>query len=302
MTQDHYAILGVTPTAEPTVIRAAYLALMREYHPDRNSSPAAIARAQAIIAAFKVLGDFDRRNQYDWDRRRARESAEAAPPARPKRKVGTGAIAAGAIALATIGAVAMLPDRPAEIAAIQPETAMAEIAPRPKAARVERRAASTPHSAPRPDLPAVAPISSQFEEADLEQSKNRVEELALRTSKTPPRVTEAKPAALKPIAPKPTQMAAAAKPPPQKVNAAASPAPKAPAVAKTTSIDLASLDQFVMSFYGQSWRFGDARKRAALEQSRSGFVAQRGACLADSCKRAAYLKLMAEVSAIVESK
>ena len=65
--------------------------------------------------------------------------------------------------------------------------------------------------------------------------------------------------------------------------------------------DLASLDQFVMSFYGQSWRYGDARKRAALEQSRIGFVERRGACLADACKRAAYLKLQREVSAIVES-
>ena len=65
--------------------------------------------------------------------------------------------------------------------------------------------------------------------------------------------------------------------------------------------DLASLDQFVMSFYGQSWRFGDARKRQALEMSRTSFVVRRAACAVDSCKRSEYLRLQREVSAIVES-
>ena len=65
--------------------------------------------------------------------------------------------------------------------------------------------------------------------------------------------------------------------------------------------DLASLDQFVMNFYGQSWRYGDASKRNALEQTRAGFVVRRGVCVAEACKRAAYLKLMRDVSEIVES-
>ena len=34
--KDYYAILGVHPTAEITVIEAAYKALVKRYHPDKN--------------------------------------------------------------------------------------------------------------------------------------------------------------------------------------------------------------------------------------------------------------------------
>jgi hypothetical protein len=56
-----------------------------------------------------------------------------------------------------------------------------------------------------------------------------------------------------------------------------------------------------MNFYGQSWRYGDAPKRKALVQSRNNFIARRGACPGEACKREAYLGLMREVSEIVES-
>ena len=85
--------------------------------------------------------------------------------------------------------------------------------------------------------------------------------------------------------------------PPRPAKAAAKPTPQ---TAQPTT-DLASLDQFVMGFYGQSWRYGDAPKRAALVQSRNSFVVRRGACEVDACKRAAYLKLMHDVSEIVET-
>jgi len=42
---------------------------MRRYHPDANSSPAAIERAKAITHAYAVLGDPDRRVDYDRRRR-----------------------------------------------------------------------------------------------------------------------------------------------------------------------------------------------------------------------------------------
>ncbi len=68
MTPDHYAILGVSPTSEDVVIRAAYLALMRRYHPDRNSSAEAAERAQAITNAYAVLSNWRRRSEYDLKR------------------------------------------------------------------------------------------------------------------------------------------------------------------------------------------------------------------------------------------
>ena len=69
MTADYYATLGVAPTSEDVVIRAAYVALMRRYHPDANSSPTAAERAKAITVAYAVLNDPERRNDYDRARR-----------------------------------------------------------------------------------------------------------------------------------------------------------------------------------------------------------------------------------------
>lgn len=75
MIPDHYATLGVDPNASAAEIRAAYLKLMRRFHPDRNASPGAAARSYAITAAYAVLGASDQRAQYDQDRR-----SSGAPP------------------------------------------------------------------------------------------------------------------------------------------------------------------------------------------------------------------------------
>ena len=64
---DYYASLGVARTSEDVVIRAAYLALMRRYHPDRNSTSEAAERVREITGAYDVLGDPVRRREYDRD-------------------------------------------------------------------------------------------------------------------------------------------------------------------------------------------------------------------------------------------
>ena len=101
MTPDHYATLGVSPTSEDVVIRAAYLALMRRYHPDRNSSAEAAERAQAITHAYEVLSNWRRRSEYDL--KRAQLSALRMPgsvaPRRPRPS---------ASALFALAAVALL--------------------------------------------------------------------------------------------------------------------------------------------------------------------------------------------------
>jgi hypothetical protein len=65
VTQDHYATLGLAPTTEDDVVRAAYLALMRRYHPDIDRSPGAAERARAITLAYEVLGNREKRATYD---------------------------------------------------------------------------------------------------------------------------------------------------------------------------------------------------------------------------------------------
>ncbi len=66
---DYYASLGVARTSEDVVIRAAYLVLMRRYHPDGNSTIAAAERVREVTKAYGVLGDPVRRREYDraWD-------------------------------------------------------------------------------------------------------------------------------------------------------------------------------------------------------------------------------------------
>ena len=65
MRKDHYSILGVTPASEDVVIRAAYHALMRRYHPDADPSAQAAERSRAITEAYAVLRDPEKRARYD---------------------------------------------------------------------------------------------------------------------------------------------------------------------------------------------------------------------------------------------
>ena len=63
--KDHYATLGVTSASEDVVIRAAYHALMRRYHPDADPSAEAAERSRAINEAYAVLRDPEKRARYD---------------------------------------------------------------------------------------------------------------------------------------------------------------------------------------------------------------------------------------------
>ena len=62
---DHYATLGVSHDASSDDIRAAYRKLCAEHHPDRGGET---ERMAAINAAWHVLGDPERRREYDAQR------------------------------------------------------------------------------------------------------------------------------------------------------------------------------------------------------------------------------------------
>lgn len=62
---DYYAVLGVAPTSDDVVIRAAYRALMLKYHPDTNTDARSTLKAAQINEAYKVLSDAFKRAQYD---------------------------------------------------------------------------------------------------------------------------------------------------------------------------------------------------------------------------------------------
>ena len=69
--KDHYAILGISPTATPEAIKAAYRRKANLYHPDKNSAEGAALRFREVLDAYEVLSDEGRRKAYDDNRRRS---------------------------------------------------------------------------------------------------------------------------------------------------------------------------------------------------------------------------------------
>ncbi len=63
---DYYKTLGVDKKATPEQIKKAYRKLARQYHPDRNpGDKQSEARFKEISQAHDILGDPDKRKQYD---------------------------------------------------------------------------------------------------------------------------------------------------------------------------------------------------------------------------------------------
>ena len=63
--KDFYKVLGVSKTAESGEIKKAYRKLARELHPDTNPDPAAEDKFKAVSEAYDVVGDPERRKEYD---------------------------------------------------------------------------------------------------------------------------------------------------------------------------------------------------------------------------------------------
>jgi hypothetical protein len=66
---DHYAALGIDPTADQEVIAAAYRALAKKYHPDTGATTgtASAERFAEIQQAYEVLGSAESRKRYDLE-------------------------------------------------------------------------------------------------------------------------------------------------------------------------------------------------------------------------------------------
>jgi DnaJ-class molecular chaperone len=61
-----YEVLGLTESASQEEIKKAYRKLSLQYHPDRNNnSPDSTTKFQSISAAYDVIGDEEKRRQYD---------------------------------------------------------------------------------------------------------------------------------------------------------------------------------------------------------------------------------------------
>jgi DnaJ-class molecular chaperone len=69
MSKDYYSVLGVPKTASEDDIKKAYRKLAMKYHPDRiteeSEKAAAEAKFKEAKEAYEILGDKDKREQYD---------------------------------------------------------------------------------------------------------------------------------------------------------------------------------------------------------------------------------------------
>ncbi len=306
MTPDYYATLGLSPTSEDVVIRAAYLALMRRYHPDGNPSAAAAERTRAINAAYAVLSDPDRRADYDSVRA---EEAAAFAPARRFRSRPTGLFAAAAIVLLLV----LLPLAIWLPQPLPPPDRLAD-APARTAAREPVAEPAAEPAEPQAQVPPPAIEAATAANEPPAQPLARPDQLpAPKPSLTsPPRLASAEPTRLAPttrpaaVAPPKPALSQPAKPP---LSTAASSASKPSfhcSVARTRGEiavcgngALASLDRQQALLYGQSWGRADAAKRARLLSTRERFIARRDSCRSTACTSGAYLARMREVSEIM---
>jgi molecular chaperone DnaJ len=68
--KDYYRVLGVADTASAKDIKSAYRKLSRQYHPDANPGDAsAEERFKEVSAAYDVVGNAEKRKEYDEVRR-----------------------------------------------------------------------------------------------------------------------------------------------------------------------------------------------------------------------------------------
>ena len=66
MARDPYEVLGVSKKATEAEIKKAFRTLAKKHHPDTHGNdPKAVKRFQEISSAYEVIGDKEKRAQYD---------------------------------------------------------------------------------------------------------------------------------------------------------------------------------------------------------------------------------------------
>ncbi len=66
--EDLYEILHLHPSAHQDIVQAAYRRLVLLYHPDKNPSPEATKLMAQVNQAYGVLGNPEKRAEYDRNR------------------------------------------------------------------------------------------------------------------------------------------------------------------------------------------------------------------------------------------
>jgi DnaJ-class molecular chaperone len=70
MAENYYTILGINENASPEEIKKAYRTLQMKWHPDKNaSSQESINMTQKLNEAYETLGDEQKKEEYDFNRK-----------------------------------------------------------------------------------------------------------------------------------------------------------------------------------------------------------------------------------------
>ncbi len=68
---DYYKVLGVSEQAGEEDIKQAYRKFAKKYHPDLNpNNPEAEEKFKNVVEAYEILGDTDKRKEYDLKRKK----------------------------------------------------------------------------------------------------------------------------------------------------------------------------------------------------------------------------------------
>jgi curved DNA-binding protein CbpA/Tfp pilus assembly protein PilF len=88
VSQNHYQVLGVAPSAAAADIKRAYRQLVVRYHPDKHGGDARYEdQFKAVALAYRILGDPGRRATYDFQLQQAARRAEEARRQQQQRPV-----------------------------------------------------------------------------------------------------------------------------------------------------------------------------------------------------------------------
>jgi hypothetical protein len=334
VTPDHYQTLRVVRGAEDAVIRGAYRALVRLYHPDTNPSQHAEEHLREINAAYAVLSDPIKRATYDSigfrpndmrvedqaDRRSPQPRGDAAfafatnhagieeDPGTyadervrlPMRNFGiaSAAIAIGAILVVIVQPQAIQTPRPQQVRA--PAPIAANIPAAPPAANLIPQAQSPaempsdPSPLPLQIDPDLAQVEAPALAAIVHQPRHR--QPARTTQRAVPQVVAAEVAV-------PTQDAPAR----AMANAVASPPARgcrqgSGAGGQCADDRLAKVERIAKTFLSQSMGHADWSKQQLLLSARNRAVTSRNLCRSDSCVAEAYVRQIREISVIMEGR